>query len=118
VALALAALLFAGCGTLWNQKYRTVRVESAPAGALVRMNGARVGQAPLEVSVSAQDGAAFSVEWSDGTRAGCAITASVEPHWIALSLIFGGLVGPVIDASTGRWRDLDQTRCVVHHPVP
>ncbi len=113
VALALAV---ASCGTMVNQRYRDVRIDADRPGGVVWMNSLEVGPAPQRLSVATDRGATFAVIWPDGAMAQCRVGTALEPHWIVLDLLVLGLVGPTIDAATGRWRDLDRDACRVRHP--
>ncbi len=116
--LAAVAVVIAsgGCAALFNARHRMIQLDSQPAGALVRMNGLRVGLAPLAVSASTKQGARFTFEWADGARAACDVTPHVEPYWVFPDLLVGGLVGPIIDLASGRMRDLGATHCLARHP--
>lgn len=116
--LLRAALLvsLAACGTVANNRYAQVHIAADQPGGVVWMNGLEVGPAPQVLSARGDRGARFEVVWPDGARAACRVGTAIEPWWIPLDLLVFGLVGPAIDATTGRWRDLDRTRCHLRHP--
>jgi hypothetical protein len=118
-SLRLATALIvavAGCGSMANQRYRDVHIDADRAGGVVWMNGLEVGPAPQVLSAATDRGARFAVVWPDGASATCRVGTHVEPQWIFLDLLAFGLLGPAIDASTGRWRDLAFDHCRVRYP--
>ena len=103
VAVILVVLLLAapGCATLVTPgNDRPVRVQSVPAGADVYVNDDHRGKTPLTVSVSRRDSHRIRIE-KEGFEP---YASEVRPRlngWVFGNLLFGGLVGLVIDAVSG-----------------
>lgn len=111
----LCALLCSGCATMYyatGARYRKIELISDPPGAEVSMDGLPVGVAPLTVSILRQDAYVFTFRWGDAT-AECRLVPAFRAQWLALDMLAGGLLlGPLIDAASGRWRTVDDYQCI------
>ena len=106
-ALPLAQVLYPGCATMIDGVTQTVRVKSKPAGAVVLLNGKRIGTTPVTAVVSRWGFARVRIEMP-----------GFEPYEVKLEKTFnlnasgnlyfgGGFI--VIDALTG---------AIFEHDVP
>jgi len=104
--LPVFALLLSSCATILSGTTDPVRFTSKPSGAEVYANGNYVGTTPCSVDLKKKD---YSVELRlKGYQTGRAsISSSTGGGWIIADVLFGGLVGIVVDAATGAWNSFD-----------
>jgi hypothetical protein len=111
LALALAAVVATGCGTVLGSRPAAVRLTSFPAGATVVVDGAAAGVTPTTVHVAPDR--AHEIRLTLGTQtASCDIKSGVIGKWIALDIITG-VLPLVVDAVTGAWRNTHHDGCEV-----
>lgn len=99
--LLLATLLVAsGCGTIVNGSNQDVSFVSTPIGATVTVDGMDLGATPTIVSLSRKSThtVAFSL---DGYQPQSMIINRSVSGWAFGNILFGGLIGLVVDLSTG-----------------
>ena len=104
-----------GCGTLMNKKSVVVNIDSRPRNAQVYQDGLRIGPTPQTVEISNQQGAQFSVRWSDGQAVECTFPADVNPLYVVGNVFFL-VAGFVTDAITGGWNSVGNTTCTAQRP--
>lgn len=101
IALAgLVALALAGCGTIINGSTQQITIQSAPSGASVAVNGVRNAETPAILSLSRKTGHALEIEL-DGYEPFQMNIERGTSGWVWGNIVFGGLIGLVVDASTG-----------------
>src|SRR5687768_7395920 len=107
VMRTVAALLFlacisscTGCATIMGgARDQQVNITSKPAGASVIVNGEHRGTTPLRVSLDRHVN--HSIEVSNGAET---YTKELGPgfNWMFMgNVLFGGVIGMVVDLSTG-----------------
>lgn len=96
---ALFVLPFAACGSIMGQPYGMVPIDSDPPGAVVQYQGADVGVTPCTIRVHRSN--CIVVLAKDGFHAQQVDVGTVGNGWVAGNLIFGGLLGILIDAASG-----------------
>jgi VCBS repeat-containing protein len=108
--LAVAACAFlVGCGTIIHGGSQDVSVASEPSGATVEIDGTEVGDTPLTKSLDR--GSQHTIEISmDGYEEEQIIVDKNVSGWVAGNIVFGGLVGLVVDAATGGMYKLSPTQ--------
>ena len=93
------ALSGSGCATIVNPGPDYVFVTSVPNGATVTVDGLQVGQTPLSASINRR---ASTIAFS---KAGYQTVTTGVPKdfngWVIGNIVFGGLIGIVIDAVSG-----------------
>jgi hypothetical protein len=100
-ALTLALLVpLAGCGTIMHGSTQDVSIASQPSGAEIRVNGIQNAETPALLVLERKRSHTLELTL-DG----------YEPHqmqlqrstsgWVWGNIVFGGLIGLVVDASTG-----------------
>ncbi len=110
VAMGLVASIVysvGGCATIFKGNHDMVDFSSDPAGAEVYVNGAPRGTTPINLKLESKR--TYTIEFKkDGfeTRT-YTITNHVGAGWVILDVL-AGLVGVIVDASTGAWYELDQ----------
>ena len=90
-----------GCATITSGTDQSIQVDSTPAKALVKLNGATFGNTPTQINLARKTKTA-TVEIQ---------LAGFETHkieldrkvngWVWGNVAFGGLIGLAIDATTG-----------------
>lgn len=97
---ALVIVALSGCATIIHGSSQPVAFQSSPSGAAVSVNGVQTGRTPATLSLSRKD--AHSVEISlDGYRPYQIQLQRGTSGWVWGNIVFGGLIGLVVDASTG-----------------
>lgn len=110
-ALAIAALVASGCGTLLGSRPTAVKLTSFPAGANVIVDGAPAGVTPTVVHVDPDHPHQIRLQLGAQT-ASCDVTSGLIGRWIALDIMFG-VLPLVVDAVTGGWRSTHDDGCEV-----
>jgi len=117
IAIALAAATLTSCATLVS-KQQPIALTSDPAGATFTTSEGVTGRTPTAYQPLAPNKPLRVVFTLDGYEQA---EATVEPHisgWIFGNIIFGGLLGLVIDAANPETRVLDSDPIhVVLQPV-
>lgn len=119
----LALLLISpGCGAIFTSSHVNVRLDSDPRGADVTIDGVQIGKTPIETSVSNRKDHLVQFQMSGEAPTTCVLTSSIGAGYVILDVLFTGLIGVLIDATTGGWKELDQQGCFVrlkpaHAPI-
>lgn len=97
----LLGSLLASCASIMHGTKQPVSVSSAPTGATVYLNGQLLGKTPVVADVSRKtQGNRIRLELEGYEAKEIALSRSVS-GWVWGNIIFGGLIGLVVDASTG-----------------
>lgn len=96
----LFVLSLAGCGTLMHGSSQLINVASTPSGASISVNGITNAQTPAILSLSRKSGHAIAISL-DGYQPFQMQMQRGTSGWVWGNIIFGGLIGLVVDASTG-----------------
>jgi hypothetical protein len=95
-----ALALFAGCSTIVSGTHEDVRIRSNPSGAIVKVDGVSRGITPAEVELSRRKNHTVSIELAGYRPYELELKKAFNP-WIFGNIFFGGLVGVIVDLSTG-----------------
>lgn len=103
--LPLAGVLFltvslVACGSIMHGTKQQIGVSSSPTSARVLVNGVELGVTPLVADLSRKGPHLITVRADGYEPHEIALTRSVS-GWVWGNLVFGGLIGLVVDASTG-----------------
>jgi len=106
-SIVTLTVLVTGCATLFGPKTHPLAVSSEPHGAEVYVNGFKMGNTPVELSLKADK--SYNIEFrKEGYESVTRIVnTKVGAGWVILDVL-AGLVPVIIDASTGAWNQLDQ----------
>ena len=106
-AVAMAGLLsLQSCATLFTGTKDTIRFESKPAGAKVRIEGIDVGRTPVDAVVKRSISDKTATMTLEGYESR---TFELSKEFNAISILnLFGLVGWAIDAATGSLMKYDQ----------
>ncbi|TAM44892.1 MAG: PEGA domain-containing protein [Acidobacteria bacterium] len=96
----IASVTAAGCASILNGTRQGVGVTSSPSGATVYANGQLMGKTPMVAQLKRKDTHVLRIELAGYKPYEIALTRHVSGA-IAGNIIFGGLIGLVIDAADG-----------------
>jgi len=100
-ATCIAGLLLSGCATIMHGGgSQTIGVSSTPSGATVAVDNVERGVTPLSVELKRNQPhtLVFSLEGYDGASA---TTSKKVSGWVWGNIVFGGLIGLVVDFASG-----------------
>ena len=98
--LGLSTLLFAGCATIVHGPTQKIGITSAPTGANVMINSKSYGKTPLFVDLDRDKEHIVSIELPGFDKSQLIINKELS-GWVWGNIIFGGLIGLAIDATSG-----------------
>jgi uncharacterized protein YceK len=111
-------LLVTGCASIVSGTTQPISFNSTPIGARVLINGADMGKTPLTLELKRKQSYAVAINL-DGYKPE---TMNIERGlngWVWGNIIFGGLIGVVVDAASGSMYKLtpDQFTAVMGHDL-
>lgn len=108
VTATLICAILIGCGTIIHGTTQDVSVSSSPSGAEVIIDGADVGETPITQSLDR--GSQHTIELSlEGYESESIIVNKGVSGWVIGNIVFGGLIGLVVDAASGGMYKLEPT---------
>jgi PEGA domain-containing protein len=111
--LILASVIsIAACATTMHGTTQTVSVKSTPPGAVVKIDGSVVGTTPAFVELTRGEQHNLRIEEEGFIPYETTITHSMN-GWILGNVILGGVVGIIVDSSSGAVYSLDQEEIAV-----
>jgi hypothetical protein len=96
----LLFLLLAGCATIVSGSTQTISVYSTPELADVWIDGSYQGKTPLHATLATDYNHTVRIELPGYHPYETQIHRTVN-GWVFGNLVFGGIIGLVVDASTG-----------------
>lgn len=93
-------LTVTGCATILHGSKQQIGISSTPTGASISVNGQNMGITPMVVKLLRKDTQAIKVEMEGYNPYEIVLTRKVD-GWIAGNIIFGGLIGLIVDAADG-----------------
>jgi hypothetical protein len=99
-ALLLLPLGLVGCATIMQGSTQKVAISSAPTGAQVYVNGNQRGLTPMVADLSRKDIHVIALRLDGYQPYEVALARSVS-GWVVGNILFGGLIGLAVDASSG-----------------
>jgi hypothetical protein len=100
IFLFLTVFLFEGCATIVHGTRQTISISSVPPSAAVAIDGLPSGNTPVFLDLDRGAGHTISISKDDYTPYTTYISSSMS-GWVFGNIIFGGLIGLIVDASTG-----------------
>jgi uncharacterized protein YceK len=100
-----AAVLLWGCATIMHGTSQRVGISSAPTGARVSVDNVTFGNTPLFANLARGDDHIVTIELDGYQNAQFTLTKDVS-GWVWGNIVFGGLIGLVVDAASGGLYDL------------
>jgi len=112
---ALAVLVFfaavlSGCATIITGTTSEITITSEPDGAYISIGGMSYGMTPLVATVPNQRQPLMVKAELKGYESDSRILAYVDNWWVLGNLLFGGLIGVIIDIVSGACYPLEPTR--------
>lgn len=106
VLMSMAGLIVQpGCATIMHGGDQQIHISSTPSGAQVRIDGIPHGDSPLFPSLKRKKAhtVAFSLE---GYEPHQTIVKTRLSGWVWGNILFGGVIGLIIDLITGSVKEL------------
>ncbi|MFU8861632.1 MAG: PEGA domain-containing protein [Cyclonatronaceae bacterium] len=88
------------CGTIIQGTTQQVGISSSPSNATVTINGQSKGNTPMLVDLKRKDSHMVRIELDGFEPYETTLTRQVS-GWVWGNIVFGGLIGLVVDASSG-----------------
>ncbi len=89
-----------GCATIMQGSKQQIAISSTPTGASVRVDTTSFGTTPVTVALRRKDKHVIQITM-DGYQPFELTTSRSTSGWVWGNIVFGGLIGLVVDASTG-----------------
>jgi hypothetical protein len=102
------SIFLTSCAAILNGKRDNLRLNSDPPGANVYVDGDRAGKTPCAYSVDATQDHHLDFRLEGYESVSRMISSSMGAGWLIADVLFSGLIGVIIDASTHSWNSLDQ----------
>lgn len=96
----LAVLGLAACATIIHGTRQSVGITSTPSAATVYDNGQLLGKTPMVAELSRKSDHRIRIELDGFAPYEIVLTRHVS-GWLFGNLIFGGLIGIIVDAADG-----------------
>lgn len=96
----LLLLFLTSCGTIIHGTTEQVGVTSSPSGATVEIDKIKIGETPLVQELSRKDTHSLKISMNGYESYEMIINRTVS-GWVWGNIVFGGLIGLVVDAATG-----------------
>lgn len=93
-------MIVQACGTIINGTTQEVEIKSTPSNASVIINGVNYGSTPLLVNLQRKESHRVSIEL-DGYQTFETYFIRDTSDWVWGNIALGGLIGLIVDASTG-----------------
>ena len=93
-------LLTQSCGTVIQGTTQQVGISSSPTNARVAINGVEIGSTPVMIDLKRKDSHIVRISLEGYQIYETTLTRKVS-GWVWGNILFGGLIGLVIDSSTG-----------------
>ena len=98
--VAFATVALPGCATIMHGSSQDLAIQSNPSGATVAVNGVRNAQTPATLTLPRKSIQSLEITL-DGYRPFQMQLQRGTSGWVWGNIVFGGLIGLVVDASTG-----------------
>ena len=95
-----AMLVIAGCASIMHGSLQTINVTSDPVGATVKVDGVEVGTTPVVKDLARKSEHVIVISMEGYEDYEIKIEKAVDGAFWG-NLLFGGLIGMIIDASSG-----------------
>jgi hypothetical protein len=99
-SLVVGVAALGGCASIIHGSTQEISIQSNPSGAVIAVNGVRNAQTPATLSLPRKSAQALEITL-DGYRPFQMQLHRGTSGWVWGNIVFGGLIGLVVDASTG-----------------
>ena len=110
VAAIVLVSFTAGCGTIFGGTSQNVRVASSPDNAAVDLEDGATHRTPTTLSLDRGSNYVLEVTKEGYETREVEVEKSMRGGILALDILFTGLLGVIVDASTGGWYSLSPER--------
>ena len=100
VIILLSFLIFTNCATIIHGSRQDVSISSNPSKAIVTIDNVEKGITPVTLRLSRKDHHTIQINLNGYMPYETKLTRKVD-GWLAGNIVFGGLIGLVVDAATG-----------------
>lgn len=97
---SLGALFLSSCGSIINGSKQSIGFSSSSDGAMVTIDGMPQGRTPITVKLERDKDHTVRISLPGYYPYSATLTHSVS-GWVWGNILFGGLIGLAVDASTG-----------------
>ena len=104
-----AAFLLSGCASIINGSKQDVRVTSQPSGATVRVDDRESGMTPVTLNLARRTSHRVEVSLNNTKPYEMTLSPTFNPTVLG-NLFFGGIIGFVVDSSSGAANTLKPDR--------
>jgi hypothetical protein len=108
-AITLALIPLTACATIMHGTTQDVGFSSAPSSARISVNSKEMGQTPTILKLARKGNHIVRMEL-DGYQPFEATLTKSASGWVFGNIVFGGLIGLVVDAGTGGLYNLTPTQ--------
>ncbi|MCS6304819.1 MAG: PEGA domain-containing protein [Nitrospira sp.] len=117
VGIVIVGLTLTSCATIVNGQHQELAVTSQPEALCVSINGQSYGATPVIASLHRGHVYVVRVEQHGSPPYEISVVPVVSP-WVWGNLVFGGLIGVVVDFSNDALYDLSPNRVHALFPGP
>ena len=116
IGLLIACVIVAGCASIIHGGSQDIGVSTSPAGAKVTVDNQSTGITPFVAKLSRKGDHIIRLELDGYQPTEVRLTKSVS-GWVWGNLVFGGVVGIAVDATTGAMYSLspNQVQSALQH---
>lgn len=100
LTVSILLLFTQSCGTIMQGSTQQVGISSSPSNASVSINGQSFGTTPMLVDLKRKDPQMVKIELDGYMPYETTLTRSTS-GWVWGNIVFGGLIGLVVDATAG-----------------
>ena len=107
--MLFAVVMLSGCAAIFKGTSEEVNFYSKPSGAEVYVNGQYRGTTPiLNLKLKSDKNYFIEIKKDGFVTHTTTINSELSIGYLVLDVLFTGLIGIVIDASTGAWYTFDE----------
>ena len=96
----MSSLIFTNCATIIHGSKQDVSIASNPSKAVVTIDNVEKGMTPITLRLARKDHHTIQINLDGYMPYETKLTRKVD-GWLAGNIVFGGLIGLIVDASTG-----------------
>ncbi|WP_420576265.1 PEGA domain-containing protein [Ekhidna sp.] len=102
VFFLITVLSLSSCATIILGSRQPVSIASSPSNAQIYVNGELEGKTPKSINIKKSEAESFNIKIElEGYEPYETVLSRKTSGWIAGNIVFGGLIGLIIDAATG-----------------
>jgi hypothetical protein len=111
IGLVLLSVIVAlsACAAIFKGSSEEIELSSDPQGAKIYLNNQYVGITPTYMKLESKKTYHFEFKKDGYKTRPVFLGNSVGAGWVILDILFGGIIGIVVDAATGSWYELDNS---------